>query len=345
MRRMRKFAVGLCLVAATVAVPVSPAAAVDPGVPGKVAFIRGGNLFVAEAGGTVWQVTTGGGYEWPRWRPNTDDLAVIKNGNLFLGHYTASSHSFATTLQITSSGSIGAGAWSPDGNRLAYAYGTLPYSPTIYIAELGSSPALAKGAATVTTTKVDSRLSPAAQAEADRLPKKAQRPAVAAAAAPAWHPTKNSLAVAWSPDGRYIAYPNGECFAVYDECLSLLDTTDWTEIWFTGFGGGGSLLSGFATVPAFTADSSRVMWNEQTIPRMEPNPQLGWVHINSAPISAPNNQTRVGVDTEYNAVPSPANNADVLVTGGRNGVAWIARRNGPTRTWLYQGYHQDWQAL
>ena len=68
----------------------------------------------------------------------------------------------------------------------------------VYIAYFGESSALAKGQSTVTTTKVDSRLSPAAQALADRLPKKAKTAggAVTAAAAP-WRGTRPATRSPW----------------------------------------------------------------------------------------------------------------------------------------------------
>lgn len=341
MGRMRKLAVGLCLMAAATLMPVSPAAAVAPGTPGNVAFIRGGNLFVAEPGGTVWQATTGGGYEWPRWRPYSDSLAILKDGNLWVGSYSTYDHAFHATQQITSGAVVGAAAWSPDGNRLAYAQGT--FAPTVFIAYFGPASESARATTTAQTVKVDARLSPAAQRIADKLPKK--QGVVAAAAPTTWHAARNSLAVAWSPDGRYIAYPNGECFAIFDNCLGMIDLTTWTEVWVAAFGGGGADLDGFATIPAFTPDSTRIMWTQQTRPRYEADPQISYIHTMSALVSDPfGSQAQVGVDGEYSAVPSPAGGGTVLVTSGRSGVAWVARRAGTTRTWLYQGYQHDWQS-
>jgi hypothetical protein len=340
---MRKLAVGLCLVAAATLMPVSPAAAVAPGTPGNVAFIRGGNLFVAEPGGTVWQATTGGGYEWPRWRPYSEGMAILKDGNLWVGSYSTYDHAFHATQQITSGAVVGAAAWSPDGNRLAYAQGT--FAPTVFIAYFGPVSESAKASATVQKVKVDAPLSPAAQRIADRLPKKSQG-VVAAAAPTTWHAAKDSLAVAWSPDGRYIAYPNGECFAIFDDCLGMIDLTTWTEVWVAAFGGGGASLDGFATIPAFTADSSRILWTQQTRPRYEADPQISYIHTMSALVTDPfGSQTQVGASGEYSAVPSPAGGTTMLVTSGRNSVAWVARRTGTTRTWLYQGYQHDWQSL
>lgn len=346
MGRLRTIVAGLCLVTATALLPAAPAAAVDPGTPGKVAFIRGGNLFVAEPSGTVWQATTDGGYEWPRWRPDSGDgLAILKDGNLHVGYFSSFSHTYYSVQQITfGGGTVGAAAWSPDGTKLAYAQGTTIYDPTIYIAYLGYG--LAAGGATV--TKVDTHLSPAAQALAKKLPKKnrtASAAAAQAAAPTAWNAARNSLAIAWSPNGQWIAYPNGECYAIFDNCLGVLDVNTGAEWWVAAFGGGGADQDGYATIPAFTADSATVMWTQQTRPRYEADPQMSFVHIMSGAVLTPYPQTKIGVDGESQAVPSPANDGKVLLTAGRSGVAWVARRNGATRTWLYQGYQPDWQAV
>ncbi len=338
MRTWRNIAVGLCLAAATVLVPASPAAAVSPGTPGQVAFIRGGNLFVAEPSGAVWQATTGGGDLWPRWQPGPGGgLAVLRHGDLYYGHYSSTTHTFAAAQRLTTSGSVGAGAWSPDGTKLAYAYGPNVYAPIIYIADFATP-----GAATrATVTRVETRLSAAAQRTADRLPKKQAR---AAALPSGFDVLHDSLAVAWSPNGRWLAYPTGECWAIFDDCLSVLELSTGEEWWAAAFGGGGATLDGFATVPAFTADSSRVLWTQQTRPRYEPDPQVGPLQIMSAP-STGGAAVQVGANWEHSAVPSPAGGSAVLVTAGRNGKAWVTLRNGSSRTYLYQGYEHDWQAL
>ncbi|GHJ44238.1 hypothetical protein Cs7R123_15800 [Catellatospora sp. TT07R-123] len=340
---IRRIAAGVCLAAAAVLVPVAPAQAVSPGVPGKVAFIRGGNLFIAETSGAVWQATTGGGYERPRWRPGPGDgLAVLKGGDLFLGRVDSASHLFTISSQLSATGGhAGAGAWSPDGSQLAYAEGSwYNYAPTIHIVSVGTTLARSGRAA---DRVVDTRFSAAAQRLADSLPKK---PAAAANAVPVgtWNPLQYSLTVAWSPDGRWIAYPNGECWAIFDDCLSILEVATGTETWAAAFGGGGADQNGFATEPSFTADSSLVLWTQQTQYRYDPAAVPGPLQTISAPPTSIHPQTQIGADWEYAAVPSPAGDGSVLVTAGRSGVAWVTLRNGATRRYLYQGYQHDWQA-
>ncbi|MEV4415030.1 hypothetical protein [Catellatospora sp. NPDC049609] len=340
MRALRTIAAGLCLLAATVLAPASPAAAVNPGAPGLIAFIRGGNLFVAEPSGAVWQATTGGGYLWPRWQPGTGGgLAVLRHGDLYYGHYSATTHTFTADQRITTTGHVGAGAWSPDGTKLAYAYGLSVYAPTIHIADFAAPGAAATRAV---VSRVETRLSAAARRLAQGLPAKQPR---AAAAATGWDVLHDSLAIAWSPNGRWIAYPNGECWAIFDDCLSVLEVGTGEEWWVAAFGGGGATLDGFATVPAFTADSSRVLWTQQTRPRFEPDPQVGPLQVMSAPATGTGPATQVGVNWEHSAVPSPAGDGRVLVTAGRNGKAWVTLRNGATRTFLHQGYEHDWQGV
>ncbi|MBV1849305.1 hypothetical protein [Catellatospora tritici] len=339
---MRRTVAGVCLAAAAILVPVAPAQAVSPGVPGKVAFIRGGNLFIAETSGAVWQATTGGGYERPRWQPGPGDgLVVLKGGNLFYGHVDSVAHTFTVGSQITTSGFVGAGAWSPDGTKLAYEYSTWDnYAPTIYIVDIGSGGSAPARAAS--GRKLQTHLSAAAQRVFDSMPKKS---AVAAVVPPGtWNPLRHSRTIAWSPNGRWIAFPNGECFAIVDDCLSVVDVVTGEEWWVAAFGGGGATLDGFATEPAFTADSSRLLWTQQTAPRYEPNPQIGPLQTISAPPTTFTPQTQIGADWEYAAIPSPANDGSVLVTAGRSGVAWVTLRDGSTRRYLYQGYQHDWQA-
>ncbi|MDI1461493.1 hypothetical protein QEZ54_10970 [Catellatospora sp. KI3] len=307
-----------------------------------MAFIRGGNLFVAETSGAVWQATTGGGYERPRWQPGGGDgLAVLRNGDLFYGHVDPAAHSFTVDSQLTTGGFVGAGAWSPDGAKLAYAYSTWEnYAPTIYIVDIGGSAAARSGPASA--RRLATHLSAAAQQAFDRAPKKS----AAAAGTPVntWNPLRHSRTIAWSPNGRWIAFPNGECFAIFDDCLSVVDVATAEEWWVTAFGGGGADLNGFATEPAFTADSSRLLWTQQTAPRYEPNPLPGPLRTISSPPTAFTPQTQVGADWEYAAIPSPAADGSVLVTAGRSGVAWVTLRDGATRRYLYQGYQHDWQA-
>jgi Tol biopolymer transport system component len=66
-------------------------------------------------------------------------------------------------------------------------------------------------------------------------------------------------AIAWSPDGTKIVFREGDCASVYDNCLSIGTVASGAERALAGFGGGGS-EDGFAVVPAFSLDGTKVAW-------------------------------------------------------------------------------------
>jgi Tol biopolymer transport system component len=71
-------------------------------------------------------------------------------------------------------------------------------------------------------------------------------------------------AVAWSPDGRRIAFRGGECASIFDDCLSVADVATGTEATLDGYGGGGQVCSGFGVLPAWHPGGGRLAWTAYT---------------------------------------------------------------------------------
>jgi Tol biopolymer transport system component len=157
-----------------------------------------------------------------------------------------------------------------------------------------------------------------------------------------------TAAVAWSPDGRYLAHTGGECLGQLDYCLSVYDTATALDDYVVGFSGsGGNVTEGFANIPAFSADSGTLYLTTQ---HDDPDHGVfveGPVQVVTCAVGANcwiDFQVQVGQDGDSVASPSPlTNTATLLVTGAHNGQAWVTRvRADGTRTYLYQGYGQDW---
>ncbi len=319
----------LAMVAALFTV-TTPAQAAYPGTPGSVAFVRGGNIFIAAGSAAPVQVTTGGKYLWPRWAPNGGELAYLYKADLYIGFV------FDNTLyseqRLTVGGNVGAASWSPDGTQLAYIQ-TLTF-PVLNIAHLsGSEPLAVKSAlkvegalkvASVTSKRVGAAVKPATAF-------------VPAGFSSLWAAT----AVAWSPNGEWIAFPGGDCSGIQDECLSVVDVATNVQRWITGFSGAGNTDIGFDTVPAWTADSAHLLWTQQ-VEGGEANAPIGPKQIwETDPWGADKHQ--VGSNGDSISAPSPAADGSMIVTADHGGTQWITKVSATNHhTYLYKGYQADW---
>ncbi len=319
--------VALATMAALFAVP-GPSNAADPGTPGAIAFVRGGNIFLAQPNAAPVQATTGGGYDWPKLQPHSwwsgRDVAYLYHSNLYIGAFDTSGHLYIEQ-QLTTGGHTGPASWSPDGTQITYIQ-TLTYQ-TLYISRLESaSPFGVHANATVGST-TSHRVGPAVAA-----------PAFTGAP---WSPLQTSTGVAWSPDGQWIAFPGGDCLGVVDNCLSTLNVATNVENTITVFSGGGDTNIGYATDPAWTADSAHLMWNQQISAGDGEQPVTPLQVWESDPYGAGRHQIAGSGDGE--PAPSPAADGSLLVTASHNGVAWVTKVTaGNARTYLYQGYEEDW---
>src|SRR5215467_2411266 len=138
MRRFRVVGAVLTAAAAAVLFAASPAQAAGLRSTDLIAFVRGGNLFVATGTAAPVQITSGGGYEWPRWAAtnNPGGIAYIHNGDLFVAHYTARS-GLTGTVRVTTGADAGAASWAPDGHRLAFVDNNIGL---LQIADVGTAP-------------------------------------------------------------------------------------------------------------------------------------------------------------------------------------------------------------
>jgi len=344
---MRKFAIllsGIALAAGGVlatapAALAAPAArAAYPGGAGAVAFIRAGNVWMAHGdthGDTQVRITSGGGDSWPRWSPDGEYIAYLHRGNVWISIPSAPGSEY----QVTHEGDVtGAASWSPNDQYLAYWGGTElgGYLYTVRV-ELDAS----GSAVAVRAPRVLFHFTGTAKAGRRRLAAVRTTPASRAAATP-WSYLRDSTSVAWSPNGRELAFHGGDCLGIYDDCLSVLVLATGNEIVLAAWGGGGIVQSGFAAVPAWSADGKLVYWTSQ---HDNGDSTVYPTRILSAAPggSVVSTKARSG---DAIATPSPAGGTSLLVTASHAGKAWVTlvRGNG-ARTYLYQGYQQDWQPI
>ncbi|HEY7177183.1 MAG TPA: hypothetical protein VH442_19890 [Micromonosporaceae bacterium] len=345
MRRFVKALLGAVLVAGALVLPASVASAANPGTPGPIAFIRGGNIFIAD-GSTLTQLTTGGGYNYPKFQVHnatatSGGIAYLHDGNLFVGFYLVGfSPPLTDEIQLTFDGHGGAGSWNPDGTQLAYQDGFVGFAP-LFIVRFGSSTAAA-------TAKTPAALHAAALAMAASARTTVVRPghattpqALKAATRTAFSGLQDDQVAAWSPNGKWIAIEGGDCIGIFDSCLTVVDLATNTETTIAAFGGGGS-LGGFATTPAWTANSSRLLWTQQA---ENGDGSIGPTQIwSSSPTGT--NRSKVGLDGDSVPAPSPAGGSARLVLTAHNHQAWVTMvAAGGHRTILFQGYNEDWDAL
>ncbi|MGY0232118.1 TolB family protein [Longispora urticae] len=280
-----------------------PAHAVVPGTAGAVAFARDGNIHVRAEDGTTSQVTRDGLSSWPWWSPkDPSQLAYVHAGDLWLANIYENGE--VSRWQITHGRHASGPAWSPDARWLAFLDGGRLYRVRVgFDQDAAGVEALARDAG-------PSNL-------------------------------RESRSVAWSPDGNLIAYPGTGCDGIHDDCLTVLNLTTNGESTL-GVHGGGGVLPGYSTTPAFTADGSRVLWTTQR----ETGDGQTWapLQINSANPTG-GDYRLVGDDGDALPAPSPAGDA-LLVVAKRDGANWIVlvRADG-TREALVRGTQPDWQVL
>jgi len=331
-RKIRRLAALLAVTATTVFGTATAASASPLKTTDLIAFVRGGNLFVAAGDSAPTQITTGGGYAWPRWAgaQRLGLIAYTHNGDVFVSTFS-SRFGLTGTIQLSSGAHAGAPSFSPSGLKVAFLDGTST-SGVLYIADISTTPP--------TITPV------VGAANAARQPQTVVRQhqtAVTPSLVGQFSPLINSAAVAWSPNGTYIAFPGGDCLGIFDHCLSLLNLNTNEQTTVAAFSGGGDVREGYATVPAWSSDSKNLYWTQQnTDPLINNGNTISPLRIFKYRVGTQTAPNQWGRDGDSEIAPFSAGGVRFLLTVPVGNKAWIAESEGGVRTLLYPGYESNW---
>jgi TolB protein len=291
--------IGLMLAAAaagTLLQPATAATAAGATLPGLVAYVRGGDIYVSR-GTAETRLTRDGGYSRPRWSPDGRQIALLKGGQLWIMKADGTAKRRLTTRAASGA------SWSPDGRFLAFASLSCTGGPGVYRIS-----ATAAGAAPQV-------LFPASCRGAALPP---EPPVTVTESGGLNERLRSDSAVAWSPDGTRVAFRGGDCEGVYDACLSVGTVATGGERTIAAYGGGGIDYSGFAVIPSWRSDGAKLAWTafQQGAGPAESEP----VHlVEYDTLSGAKRTVGAALDREMAYVDATR----AVVTGPYRGGSWI----------------------
>ncbi|WP_127542525.1 PD40 domain-containing protein [Actinoplanes sp. OR16] len=210
---------------------MAAAKAAEAQLPSLVAYVRKGDVYTSK-GASEKRLTSTGAAARPRWSPNGRQIAFLNKGQLWTMNADGSNQKRLTTRPAAGP------SWSPDGKWIAFSSLSCTGGPGVF-----KIPA--------TGGKKEAVMFPR-DCKAETLPAEAE------AAKSVARELSTDDAVAWSPDGKQLAFRGGDCESIYDACLSLGDVTTGGEKTVAAYGGGGVQNKGFAVVPSWRSDGAKL---------------------------------------------------------------------------------------
>jgi TolB protein len=228
--KLRRFA-SLAIVACALLAAEGASAATDPRLPGRVLFIKGGDLWLLDATGPH-QLATGGTFSQPSWAPDGSSLAYVYRGTNFADIFVTDDQG-QNQVRLTNSQStiLDNNDWnlrptfSPDGQLIAFVSDHATTFPTLQLMNADGS-----GRHTVLTSGVQAEdvdslaWSPDGSALAMTVfnePGPSQIALVPMGQRQTGHMLTNvpggALDPAWSPDGSWLAFAghDGAALEIY----------------------------------------------------------------------------------------------------------------------------------
>jgi Tol biopolymer transport system component len=289
---------GLALTAGAAAAVVAPVAvqAATPSLPSLVAYVRDGNVYVSK-GSTEKRITTGGGHARPRFSRDGSRIAVLRNNQLWVMKSDGTA-----ARRLTTRAAAGA-SWSPDGASIAFASLGCTGGPAVY---------------RISATVAGAQPQVLFPAECRTEPLPAEQPVEPAQAGALADKLRGDDAVAWSPDGRQVAFRGGMCESMYDTCLTVGTIATGGERTVAAYGGGSRQNSGFAVVPTWRKDGKKLAWTayEEGETAAQDRP----VHVvEYDPATGAKRFVGATLDREL----SYSGTGSALVTGQYQGGSWV----------------------